>query len=288
MTQTTGIPTAAVLRGYVSLMRPMNAIVSFLAILSVGVMATGEIHTDMAMLLAAVAGMLIGSAGNIINDVFDIEIDRVNKPHRAIAAGLVSRKGGIAWAAVCGLAGIVLSVPLGSGALLIATGSIVILYCYSAGLKRVPLLGNVLVGMITGLAFIYGGYAAGVPLAGIVPAAFACLMNVGREILKDIEDMPGDRASDHRTFPLIAGERSALGLTSIVLLGVLVASLLPWTLQRYTSWYLPLAIIVDVLILLSLVIVWHRPERSTVRHASALLKWGMLAGILAFTAGSIR
>ncbi len=289
MAQTTGIASATrTFRGLISLMRPVNAAVSFLAILSVGVMASGEIHTDATMLLAAFAGMLIGSAGNIINDVFDVNIDRVNKPQRAIASGTVSRRAAAVWASVCGFTGIILSIPLGTAALSIAAGSVLLLYAYSARLKRVPLLGNVVVGAVTGMAFIYGGFAAEAPLIGVVPAAFAFLMNVGREILKDIEDMPGDNSSGHLTFPLMYGERTARLLASAVFIAVVAASLHPWTLRQYSASYLPLVLVVDVLILTSLAAVWRGLDQHTVKHASALLKWGMLAGILAFAAGSIR
>jgi geranylgeranylglycerol-phosphate geranylgeranyltransferase len=287
-TGTDSIRALTVLKGYLSLMRPLNAVVTFLAILSAGVMAADTWWTNSSMLIAAASGTLIGSAGNIINDVFDRAIDRINKPHRAIASGIVSPAGGIVWAALCGLAGILLGMALGPAALAIALSSAVLLYLYSALLKRIPLLGNLVVGLVTGAAFIYGGVAAGVPFAGVVAAVFACAMNIGREIIKDVEDMPGDQAAGHRTLPLLAGARPAMLLAAMVLLATAAASVLPWTLRQFSFWYLPLVLVVDALILAAVLPLRGTPDTGSLRRSSMLLKLGMLAGIAAFTLGSIR
>jgi geranylgeranylglycerol-phosphate geranylgeranyltransferase len=276
------IPTTV--HGLLSLMRPPNAFISFLAILSTGVMAAGSITTSAAVVQAAFAGMLIGSAGNIINDVYDMHIDRINKPGRAIAAGIVSRTAATIWALTCAAGGIALSITLGVEALTIAAASVLLLFVYSAWLKRLPLLGNLLVGLVTGAAFLYGGYAAGTPEVGVIPAVFACVMNVGREILKDIEDLRGDLAAGLRTFPIVAGVVQALRLTGILLLAVASLSVLPLLLGEYSIWYLPFVILVIAAILVSL----SHARRGEHARASAALKWGMLAGILAFTVGSIQ
>ncbi len=281
-------PSLRYLRSLISLMRPMNALVSFAAIVSVATMAAGSVTFSPVILLAGVAGMLVGSWGNIINDVYDVEIDRMNKPHRAIAAGAVSRNAGTLWAAICALTGLALSIPLGLPASLIAVATVAILFLYSAYLKRLPLIGNVVVGIVTGAAFIYGGYAVGNPRIGLVPAVFACLMNIGRELLKDIEDVPGDRGSAHRTFPIVAGERSALWLATAVLITVGISGLLPFVQQRYGGWFLPLVLVVDAMIVSALILAWRAPAGRSLHHANLMLKWGMLTGIVAFAAGSIR
>jgi geranylgeranylglycerol-phosphate geranylgeranyltransferase len=276
------------MKGYLSLMRPLNAVVTFLAILSVGVMAAGTWWSNTDMLIAAIAGTLIGSGGNIINDVFDRNIDRINKPRRAIASGIVSPSAGALWAAICGSTGILLSMVLHPAALAIAVSSVALLYAYSALLKRIPLLGNLVVGLVTGSAFIYGGFAAEAPLAGILPAVFACVMNIGREIIKDVEDMPGDRISGYRTLPLWLGARPAILLAGILLLTTAAASVLPWTLRQFSFWYLPLVLLVDALIIAALLPLRGAPDAVRLRRSSMLLKLGMLAGIAAFTLGSLR
>ena len=82
---------------------------------------------------------------------------------------------------------------MNSAALLIVVLSIALLYFYSARLKRTVLIGNLVIGLMTGMAFIYGGVVVGRMERAVVPAIFAFLVNLARELLKDVEDMEGDR-----------------------------------------------------------------------------------------------
>ena len=62
-----------------------------------------------------------------------------------------------------------------------------------------------IIALLTGLAFIYGGFAVGNPVAAIVPAVFAFLINLIREIVKDIQDIEGDTKAGVITFPIKFG-----------------------------------------------------------------------------------
>ena len=274
-------------RGLVSLMRPVNGVIAFAGVLATGVIAGAGRDVLPRLLLAGMGALLLGSAGNIANDVHDVAIDRINKPRRAIAAGVVTRRTGIAWAAACALAGIACSIPLGTEALAIAAASAVLMYLYSASFKGIPLLGNATVGVLTGSAFIYAGYAAGNPAAGVIPGAFACLFNIAREILKDVEDMEGDAACGVRTYPLISGTRQAYLLVSILFLALIGASLLPYTAGVYNLAYLVLvAAGVDGVLIAAVIVLWRRPSRATVARLNTVLKYDMLIGIAAIVAGT--
>ena len=65
----------------------------------------------------------------------------------------------------------------------------------------VPILGNLIVSILTGLVFIYGGVAVNNPLAAIIPAIFAFLINLIREVVKDMQDVEGDLKQEMITFP---------------------------------------------------------------------------------------
>lgn len=268
-------------------MRPVNAVVAFVGIAAACVIA-GAGWSDLGRIAtAAAAGMLLGSAGNIINDVYDQAIDRINKPRRAVAAGIVSPRAAVIWAVVCAVAGLTLSIPLGSTALLIAAGSAVLMYLYSASLKRVPLLGNITVGVLTGAAFIFGGVAFGNPAAGIVPALFAFFFNAAREILKDVEDMRGDGAHAVRTFPLIAGESAALTFVSVLLVLVMLGSALPFLLSFYSSLYFWVVFFgVDCVLAYVLFAMWNDRSTGNIARLNLLLKYDMLMGIAAIVLGT--
>ncbi|HLP17364.1 MAG TPA: geranylgeranylglycerol-phosphate geranylgeranyltransferase, partial [Bacteroidota bacterium] len=177
----------------IRLIRPSNFIIASLSIAVACVLAGGTTSQWLLIAAAACSGALIGAAGMVINDIFDVEIDRINKPERPLPRGEVT----IARAKLLYLmlngAGVLLTALLPAEAQAIAIGAILLIYLYSAVLKRTVLAGNLAVGVMTGLTFIYGGAAVGGIDRALLPALFALLMNLGREIIKDMEDVEGDR-----------------------------------------------------------------------------------------------
>lgn len=279
--------TAGSARGLIALMRPVNAVVAFAGIAAACVIA-GAGWSDLGRILtAAAAGTLLGASGNVINDVYDVAIDRVNKPGRAIAAGLVAPGTARVWAAVCATAGLALSIPLGGTAMIIAGASAILMFLYSAWLKHIPLLGNVTVGLLTGAAIVFGGVAFGNPAAGVVPGLFAFFFNVAREILKDVEDKRGDSLAAVRTFPLVAGETAALGLVSALLALVVLGSAVPYLLSLYGEAYLWVVFFgVDCVLAYVLVAMWNDRSTGNIARLNVLLKYDMLLGIIAIVLGA--
>lgn len=276
------------LGGLFSLLRPVNTAVAFIGIAAACLIAGAEANAWPRILLTAFAGALAGAFGNVINDVYDVAIDRVNKPRRAIASGRVSPRAGSIWAAVCALAALLLSIPLGSGPAVIVAASILLMYAYSAVLKRIPLVGNIAVGILTGAAFIFGALVFGRPEAGIVPAVFAFLFNIAREILKDLEDMRGDREQGIRTLPLAAGEHAALLLVTILLVVVIAASIIPAAIGMYHPAYFWVVFFgVDCVLAYVLFMVWNDRSTRSLARLNTLLKYDMLAGIGAILLGSL-
>lgn len=276
------------LGGLFSLMRPVNTAVAFIGIAAACLIAGAAPEQWPRILMTALAGALAGAFGNVINDVYDVAIDRVNKPHRAIASGRVSPRAGSIWAAVCALAALLLSLPLGSGPALIVAASILLMFAYSAVLKRIPLIGNLAVGILTGAAFVFGALVFDRPEAGIVPAVFAFLFNIAREILKDIEDVRGDQAQNVRTLPVVAGEHVALLLVTILLIVVIAATIIPAVTGMYHAVYFWVVFFgVDCVLVYVLFTVWNDRSTSSLARLNTLLKYDMLAGIGAILMGSL-
>ncbi len=281
------VSPAGFAKGLASLLRPINGIVAFFGISAACFIAGAQWAEWDRIFLAASSGTLLGAAGNVINDVFDVSIDRVNKPGRAIAAGVVSPAAARIWSAVIGIFGILLSIPLGSAALAIAIGSAILMYLYSAWLKRIPLLGNVVVGVLTGAAFIFGAVAFGNPAAGIVPALFAFFFNLARELLKDVEDMKGDGDNGIRTLPLVMGEAAALIIVTALLILVIFGSVLPYTFTLYDAVYFWVVFIgVDCVLAYVLFALWNDRSTGNIARLNILLKYDMLLGIAAIVLGT--
>ncbi len=271
--------------GIVQLARPVNVFIAGLSIFLAGYLC-GIGDAGAKLLAACLVGMLITAAANGINDYFDIEIDRINKPHRPFPSGRLGRTEGLVLVAISFAAALILAGRINPAALGVTLFSGLLLYWYSARLKRTVLWGNLAVSLVTALAFVFGGIAVGRFRSALVPAVFSFLMHLGREIIKDMEDVGGDAALNAATFPVVRGIEPARRLATAVLLVLLPVTWLPWLLGLYGRWYL-LAVIAGVHSVLLVVIwsIWRRPERSTYRWSSNLLKADMLVGLLAIYAG---
>ena len=85
----------------------------------------------------------------------------------------------------------------------------VILYLYAYKLKSTPLIGNLTVGFMTGFGFVFGGFTLNNPqiiTTSIFLGFFAMVMTTAREIIKDIEDIEGDKVEGAKTLPILIGK----------------------------------------------------------------------------------
>ena len=273
-------------RAHIELARPLNCLIAAASIL-LGAFITGDIDSPWPIFLACLSGMLIAAGGNAINDYYDAGIDRINRPLRPIPSGKVSRIQALMMSMVLLAIGTVLGWALGWKTGLIASGSAMTLILYSMYLKSRTLVGNMSVGFIASLAFIYGGLAYDRFHETLIPAWFAFLFHLGREIIKDVEDMAGDQAGNVRTLPIQYGKRMALATASLVFILLIISTLLPFFLNIYGAVYLWVVILgVDCLLLYVIFSMWRDPQPARLGHLSFLLKVDMLVGLLAIYLGS--
>lgn len=276
-------PALERVHGIVRLVRPLNMLLFWAGVVLGGLLTAGldafEGARGARLLLAALSASLIGGAANSLNDYFDLEIDRVNRPRRPLPAGVVSpREAWWVWAIGSGV-GVCLSVALSAAHLGIAALSVLLCYLYSARLKGVPFAGNLVIAFVTPLALIiYGGWAVGPPAAALAGAAFAFATTLVREIVKDVEDAGGDALGGMRTFPLVAGPRAALRLAALLLVLTIAATPVPFLYLGYGDIYLLVVLFADVLLLYAL---WCLSGPEKAGRASAALKAAMFVGILA-------
>ncbi len=275
------------LTGYVTITRPVNAAAAGLAAIVAYLIATGTITTAALLLFAVVT--LVTAAGNVINDYFDVEIDRVNRPDRPIPAGLVSLPAARAYAVTLFLAGILVCLFTNELCIAIAVISSLLLIGYAACLKRTPLLGNITVSYLAASMFLFGGALGGLPgLLHVMPfAVMTFFAMLARELVKDAEDVEGDRASGAATLPIRYGIRATLFLALFsALLGV-VASLGPYLWWGF--WYIYGILPVDGIILFACIKVVRSttPEEVKTTGASTLLKAGMFASLVIFTLSAL-
>ena len=271
---------------FLALPRPVNCLIAGLSAY-VGAFATGVRWPPCEVWIAALSAALILGAGNAFNDVVDLEIDRVNRPTRPLPAGRLSRRAAGLEALSLALAGVAAAWWLGPVNGGIASAAALLLLVYSVSLKRTAFWGNLLVSVLGGAVFPFGAIATGVWGRSWIPAGLACLFHLGREIIKDMEDVRGDEAGSARTLPLRWGLRRAGLLASAIYLFLMLFTLLPWVLGIYGAAYLGLVIALDLLLALVLCRLHRRHGVVAEAGLSPILKVGMFVGLLAIVAGEM-
>ncbi len=271
------------LPGIVRIMRPVNAVVAGLAaILGYGI-AAGNLVTGTLLLFSAV--FLITAAGNTINDYFDADIDRINRPDRPIPSGEV--RSGEAWYASFALfsCGILIAVFTNLICLGIAVLNSLLLILYAARLKRTFAVGNLAVSYLSASIFLFGGaylgYEGIVRVLPVVLVTFFAMLS--REVLKTAEDVEGDALSGADTVPVRYGVRPAVLLSAFFAFCAVAGSIYPvlW----WGTWYLAGILIVDSVILVAAARPLSCADSRCIREsgATALLKAGMFGALLVFT-----
>lgn len=273
------------LAAYARLLRPPNVLMIAAGTVVGGVLVAGTAALgETRLLLAALSAACLGAAGNSYNDAADVEIDRINRPLRPLPAGAASVRGARAlWAGLTAV-GVVLGFGLSAVHGLIALGAAGLLVLYSRLLKQRPLVGNVAVALLIGVALVYGGLAVGPAGAALVGAGFAFLTTLAREIAKDVEDEDGDAALGARTLPLAWGRGRAVMLAQGTV-GLTLALLpLPYFAFGFAPLYLLVALGAAAALAASLLRLHPRTPQQA-GQASRDLKWAMLVGMAALAVG---
>ncbi len=269
------------LQTLIQLSRPVNVAITLLSVF-IAAFITGTLQPLRAVLLACISAGLIAAAANTINDFYDLEIDRINKPRRPLPAGKISpaaaRAAALAEFALGNLLASLISPPM----FLIAAFFSLLTYLYAAFLKRTVLWGNFAVSLTTAAAFFYGGTAVNRPAQTLIPAAFAFFFHFGREIIKDMEDVRGDSVHHARTFPIRFGMRPAIALVWVNFITLMALTLLPFAM----GWYGPVYFIIVAaglypVIFYTLISLLKNTTSRRLGFLSALLKADMVVGLLA-------
>ncbi|MFC6890777.1 geranylgeranylglycerol-phosphate geranylgeranyltransferase [Halorubrum trueperi] len=266
-------------RGVLELARPGNCVAAGV-LTGTGAFVAGA---DAAVVPAAVATVVTAfavAAGNAINDYFDREIDAINRPDRPIPRGAVSARGALAVSAAWFAAAVALAALLPPLAIAIAAVNLTALVTYTTVFKGTPGLGNALVSYLVGSTFLFGGAAVGRPGDVIALALLAGLSTFAREVIKDVEDVVGDREEGLSTLPIAIGERRALWVATASLVVAVAASPLPYLSGTFGGVYLLIVAVADAVMLYACYESFSDPTAAQQRF-----KYGTLLAAVAFVVG---
>lgn len=251
--------------------------------------------------LLVFASVCIAAAGYIINDYFDINIDLVNKPARLIIGRYIKRRWAIVLHIALSFVGLVISgyvgyklrnfyIPLFN---LIA---ILALWFYSTTFKKKLLVGNILISLLTAWVILVltlseyrfhliapGTYWKRIVKLSMIYAGFAFIISLIREVIKDMEDMPGDAKYDCKTMPIVWGIQVSKVFTAVwivVIIGA-AAGIQIYVVQLgwwYSAIYSLLFIIVPLVWILRKL--YLAKSQKDFHELSSAVKIVMLTGIL--------
>lgn len=274
-------PLQVRLPAVVQLLRPFNC-----AMTSVGVLVGAYVQAGAALppreaALAAVAGFAFAGAGNALNDWLDRDLDKAAHPERPLPSGRALPGDALALQALLFAMAAGAAALISPAAFVFVVAALGLMVAYEARLKAIGLPGNVAIGLLTGAPFVFGALAAGgVGSAALVLALLAALATLGREIIKDVEDMASDVG--RRTLPMrIGAPRAARVAMAALALGIALSPLPALASPPLLgAAYLPVVAVADAGFVTAALRAHREPKR-----AQQLCKAAMLVALLAFAAG---
>jgi len=254
------------------------------------------------ILTLVLSTVLIAAGGYIINDIYDMETDAVNKPEKVIVGKKISEdlanKLYVLFTVIGVGLGFYLSHLVGRppffGLFVIIAA---LLYVYASYLKQIAIVGNIIVSIIVAFSLLIVGVFELIPATTIQNesvqstmlevltdfAIFAFLINFIREIIKDIQDLDGDHKAGMQTLPILFGkERTSkitMGLT-ILTIGIIVYYITTFLFMHTTAIAYFLITVVGPLIYAAIKM-FTAKKNSDFKHISFVLKLVMVTGMLA-------
>ena len=277
------------LLAYLELARPLNGIIAFISAWLGGMFASQGRMIDLVnirLLLVSISAFVLLSAGNAINDYCDYEIDRINRPRRPLPSGRIRRRDALIFAILLVSIGIWLGTLINRNATGIAILVFIALASYAFWLKRMPLIGNLVVSGLTSLTFIAGGVAIDSVRGTLIPAIFAFLFTTAREIVKDLEDTEGDLKNDLKTIAIL-NPKLAVQIAIGFMTSVVLFSPIPYLFGWY-SWHYLLVVVLGVdLVLIGLAIrLWRDASKENFTRIQRWMKWDIFVGLGAIYLGT--
>jgi geranylgeranylglycerol-phosphate geranylgeranyltransferase len=237
--------------GMVRLIRPELPAAAGLCVVLGEVLALGALPPIRSLVLGFLAGFFLSATALITNDVFDLEVDRVNAPGRPLPAGLLTPREAMLEGLVVGLLGLAAAAFLHPLALLMGAIAWAVGFLYNWKLKEAGLLGNLMVSTSVGLTFVLGGIGVGRPGSPVVWAfaAIVFFFDLAEEIAGDAMDAEGDQKRHSHSFAIRWGKERALSLSGLLFLLVVMLTFVPVVEGWLGLTYLFIIAVMDALII---------------------------------------
>lgn len=256
-------------------------------------------------LLLVCASVAIAAAGNIINDYFDLNIDHINKPQKVVVDKVIKRRFAIMWHLLLSLTGIGFGfyIDYNTGVRFLGIAnlvSVVLLFFYSSSLKKKFLIGNVLTSLLTAWVILVITYCETNNLLDVFRkgtslqidklarvtflfAGFAFIISLIREVVKDMEDVEGDRRYGCKTMPIVWGMNATKVFVAVWLIVIIAALIIvQFYVLQFRWWWSAFYCIIAIIIPLIFIFIklFKAYTAADFHQLSTIIKIVMLTGIL--------
>ena len=277
-------------RGVLDLIRPVNcAMIGFAVIVGAFVSKPPSVPA-LQLGLGFLTGFLICAFSMAVNDVYDLEVDRVNRPERPIPSGRVTpgEASKLAYGVLAaGLACSLLS--LNPFAVAIASAYALLSWLYNSRAKRTGLPGNLIVASSLAIPFIYGGAVSGGSIGGsllLMMALTAFFSGVGREVVKAMADVEGDAKRSVNSVARSRGPVVASGVGALFFILAVLTSWVPLAMGLADQLYTYGVLVPDAIFLYLAAAIVARHEPDSAFRVKKIALAGMTVGLLVFIGGA--
>ena len=294
------------IKAYINIIRPINCIFAsitpLIGLFNASKPNLSSLFSNSENYILIFGGYLtyffIAGASNVINDYYDLEIDKINKPNRPLPKGDIKPKQAMIYYWILIVISIILSIITALFSVnliiipLIALFFILVGYIYGWKGKRSGFLGNIMVGV---------SFSSGIPFGAllikdIVEISWeiwlffftSMFLLISREIVKGMEDLEGDSKFNIKTIANTIGIKIASIMSISFSLSAIITFIIPFLITGFTVFYILFVIMGLIAVILSIIVLLGNYKNKKYQSASSLLlKIGAYCGIIAYTVALI-
>ena len=234
---------------YIEITRPNVCVLAALAYVVGALVVSVSANLSTSFFLHGLLSVwLVCAGGNVINDYFDRFIDAVNRPERPIPSGRISARNALLYYAFLNSLAIVFAYGTTQAFVALVMLNIAVSFVYSYKLKKTFFLGNFVDSYLASICFVAPLFLVSHVMHDmlaflLILGSVAFLGNLGREIIKDVEDMSGDKKAGAKTIPIVLGREKAFFIARALLIFAASFAVLPlswgYVSYAYLAGYLP-------------------------------------------------
>ncbi|MDR1819290.1 MAG: UbiA family prenyltransferase [Methanobrevibacter sp.] len=238
-------------KAYITLTRPFNTFLLMLIVLMTPYIIGNKIdfnHAQFNLFLTTLSFGCISAGSYVLNDYYDINIDKINKPNKSIPMGVISLIEAKRFGTILICLGILISLFINLSIIILLVIYTLILQLYNMKYKK-SIFKNIIIGVACSFSIVLGASVINkFNSIFLIFLIFIIIFTISREIYKDIEDIDGDRSFTN-TIPLHLGTKTAMCISSFLLILIIILSPILYCLGLMNLNYVLIIFSVDILLL---------------------------------------